>query len=147
MEPILFSSSASLPPSAHTVTSRCNSEVLTGSPPQTSRDSARTDRRPAVHQRGDQAGYRGHLRDRMALHQRPQRFGVAVLGVVGQDHGGTRGQAGQHLHPALEERDRGLCQPNVIGPRRVMPQLPIQPRRHRPMGAHRPLGLPRSIQR
>ncbi len=93
----------------------------------------------SVDQRGHQAGHRRQLRHLVPAHQGGESFGVAVLGVVGENHGGAGGQTGQHLHAAFEEGDRGLRQSNVVGAWRIVPQLPVQPRRHGSVRAHRAL--------
>ena len=111
------------------------------------RQPDRTDVGRTVHQRGHQTGHRGDLGDGLAFHQRAKRFGVAVLGIVGQNHGGPRRQTGQQFHAAFEERHRGLGQPDVVGSRRIVPELPIQPGRHRALSTDRALRLVLSIRR
>jgi len=99
-----------------------------------------------VHQGGHQAGYRGDLRDGLAFHQRRKGFRVAVLRVV---------RPRIMVAPAARP-----CQPIPYRPSRecqsrlatgglssafggIVPQLPIQPGRHRHVEyPPRPLGFP-----
>ena len=100
---------------AHAATSRCSSDTLTGSPPLTSRRSARTASGSLSTSADTRLATAGDLSHRVPFDQPRQRFGVAVLGVVGDDQRGTGRQPGQRLDAALEERHRGLGQADVVG--------------------------------